>query len=179
MNIAVIFPAPRQTRGKAASLLLAALFAVMAGCSGSPVGKPAPAFELKDRTGKVCRLADLAGHPAVVYFWSTWAPPSRLGITQMTRLQAAYPRKDLAVVAIAVRDDGRQVARFLKDTRVNFPVLLGTTTVEDAWFGPSGPRLPTVFLLDAHGRIAAVFAGYQRKEDLAPAVEKVVAEAGK
>jgi cytochrome oxidase Cu insertion factor (SCO1/SenC/PrrC family) len=35
-------------------------------------GEPAPAFTLQTLEGKRFGLADLAGRPALLYFWATW-----------------------------------------------------------------------------------------------------------
>jgi AhpC/TSA family len=35
-------------------------------------GQPAPAFTLQTLEGTKLRLADLAGRPAMLYFWATW-----------------------------------------------------------------------------------------------------------
>jgi peroxiredoxin len=154
------------------TIVLAALSCILAAIlvyswSGDPFkGRLAPAFSLKDRNGKDFRLEDLRGKPVVIYFWSTWAPPSRLGITQMVRVQADYRKRNLAVVGVAVRDEARPVARFLREVPVNFPVVIGTTLMEDSYFGGKGVKLPMTLVLDAKGVVRERVIGYQSREDM-------------
>ena len=147
---------------------------LFSGCSDPLKGRTAPAFQLEDRAGKAFSLADYRGKTVMLYFWATWAPPSRLGMAQMVRVQADYRKRNLAVLAVAVRDDKKQVGTFLKGTPVNFPVLLGTTGTEQSYFGSDGLKLPVVLLLDDRGVVRERFTGYQDREDLVPAIDKVV-----
>jgi len=74
-------------------IVLSALSAVLAvtmlsyGCGNTLEGKLAPQLAGKDRTGKDFNLQNTRGKAVILYFWSTWAPPSRLGLSQMVRVQ--------------------------------------------------------------------------------------------
>jgi hypothetical protein len=59
-------PAPRGTRSLALDDLMGALQIVPL------AGQPAPAFALPMIDGGRLALTDLAGRPALLYFWATW-----------------------------------------------------------------------------------------------------------
>ena len=147
---------------------------LVSGCGDSQKGRLAPPFSAKDRNGKDFNLGDLKGKAVILYFWSTWAPPSRLGISQMVRVQSEYRKRNLAVVGVAIRDELKPVNRFLKEVPVNFQVVLGSTVMEDSYFGGEGVKLPMILLLDGKGVIRERFTGYQAKDDLAPVIEQMV-----
>ena len=161
------------------TMVLAALSCVLAGAlvfsrSGDPFkGRMAPSFLVKDRNGKDFKLEDFRGKPVLLYFWSTWAPPSRLGMPQMVRVQADYRKRNLVVVGVAVRDEAKSVARFLREVPVNFPVVIGTTLMEDSYFGAKGVKLPMTLILDAKGVVRERTIGYQSREDLSSLLGKL------
>lgn len=140
-----------------------------AGC-GAPA---APPFSLKTPKGEVVTSASLRGHVALVYFWASWAPPSRLGLAQVSRVQRAYAARGLTVVTIAVADDPVQVARAAKGAGSNLAVLLGDDGIVRDYFpaGRGDLTLPLTLLLDPRGRVVGRFSGYQGRDDLAPAIE--------
>lgn len=156
----------------AIAVLLAALLVFYPG-QGRLKGRLAPAFSVKDRSGKDFMLEDFRGKPVILYFWSTWAPPSRLGMPQMVRVQAEYRKKNLVVVGVAVRDNAKPVFRFLREMSLNFPVVVGTTTIEEAYFGRAGIKLPMTLILDGKGMVREQLVGYQSREDLVPLLENI------
>jgi len=140
-----------------------------AGC-GAPA---APPFALKNVKGELVSSDSLRGRVALVYFWASWAPPSRLGLAQVARVQRAFAARGLMVVTIAVADDPVQVGRVAKGFGPNLAVLLGDDGIVRDYF-PSGRgdlTLPLTLLLNPRGRVVGRFSGYQGREDLAPAIE--------
>lgn len=65
-----------------------------------PVGKPAPAFTLKDPSGKQHTLADYKGKVVLIDFWATWCGPCIRMMPMMDRLHDLY--KDRGVVILGV-----------------------------------------------------------------------------
>src|SRR6185503_11689531 len=63
---------------------------------------PAPDFAMKDIDGREHSLAALAGRPAVVLFWATWAPPSRRALEELDRRRQAFGPSGTPVLAVSV-----------------------------------------------------------------------------
>ncbi len=127
-------------------------------------GDAAPAFTLEALEGPEVSLADLAGSPAAVLFWSTWSPRSAEMLADFARYHEAYASKGLRVVAVNVdgEDFGPErraaVRAYAEERALPFPVLIddGLRT----FFAWGVVAHPTEVVLDAGGRIAYVLPGY-------------------
>jgi thioredoxin-dependent peroxiredoxin len=86
-------------------------------------GKKAPAFSLKDQTGKTHRLADYAGRPIVLYFYPKDDTP---GCTkEACAFQDNLPRfktSKAAVLGVSILDETSK-ARFADKYNLSFPLL--------------------------------------------------------
>lgn len=89
------------------------------------------------------------GRAAALNFWATWCEPCR---TEMPTLQLAaevYGDK-LAVQAVNFKEHPRTVARFLKSSSVDLPIVFDT---DGSIAGDWGVRIfPTTILIAADGR---------------------------
>jgi peroxiredoxin len=147
----------------------------VAGCGP----KAAPSFELKTLKGDTVSSASFKGQVTVLFFWASWAQPSRLALAQVNRFARSASRQGVAVVAIAVADDPAAVTRALKGSGVTVRVVLGDEgTVKDYFPGGGDMTLPLAVVLDARGRIVERLSGYQSTEDLGAAVAKAAGEPG-
>lgn len=86
-------------------------------------GRKAPAFALKDQTGKTHKLSDYAGQPLVLYFYPKDDTP---GCTQETcdfRDQLPkFTRTKAVVLGVSILDE-KSKAKFARKYDVNFPLL--------------------------------------------------------
>ena len=86
-------------------------------------GQKAPAFALKDQTGRTHKLSDYAGQPVVLYFYPKDDTP---GCTQETcdfrdRLPA-FERSRAVVLGVSILDE-KSKAKFAEKHGVTFPLL--------------------------------------------------------
>ena len=86
-------------------------------------GKKAPAFALKDQTGKTHRLSDYEGRPLILYFYPKDDTP---GCTKEScDFQAGLPRltsSKAAVLGISILDE-KSKAKFAQKYGLTFPLL--------------------------------------------------------
>ena len=131
------------------------------------VSSAAFAFTVTDTKGKTHRLADYKGKWVLVNFWATWCPPC---LEEMPDLQTLHEtRKDLVVVGIAMEyRDPNYVKQFADDLLVTFPIVLGDSKIA-AQIGKV-PGLPTTYLYDPTGKLAAYNVGALTRE----AVERYI-----
>ena len=110
-----------------------------------------PAFELTDLEGRTWRSADLAGKPAVIYFFAPWCGVCAASSPQL-RWFHRWRGDDVHVVLIGL-DYGSpsEVREYARRHSLNMPVLFGTPDTGAA-FRISG--YPTYYVVDAQGRIA-------------------------
>jgi len=132
-----------------------------------PAGRPAavippmrPDVTLADRDGKPRRLSEWNGRPQVINFWATWCAPCRREIPMLNALSkdGAWPEIALVGIAIDFRED---VLRYLKDTPIEYPVLIGEQDGLDAAraFGMESLGLPFTAFVDRKGRIVTIHVG--------------------
>lgn len=110
-----------------------------------------PAFELTDLEGRTWRSADLAGKPAVIYFFAPWCGVCAASSPQL-RWFHRWRGDDVQVILIGL-DYGSpsEVREYARKHSLTMPVLFGTPATGAA-FRISG--YPTYYVIDVQGRIA-------------------------
>ena len=113
--------------GLAAALLVAVL-GLAAACGEKPrqlqLGDPAPDFTAVDQHGNPFRLADHAGGPVVLRFWSVDCKYCRADTPVFNDYYDRYREQGLLVVYISRSPDREMVQRFIADLEIEFPVLM-------------------------------------------------------
>ena len=86
-------------------------------------GRKAPAFSLKDQTGKAQRLADFAGRPVVLYFYPKDDTPgcTKEACSFTDNLPRFKPSR-AAILGVSILDDASK-ARFAAKYSIGFPLL--------------------------------------------------------
>lgn len=82
-----------------------------------------PSFRLPDLAGNELDSRAWGGKVVVLNFWATWCPPCLREIPLLAEVQRAHPGA-LQVVGIAI-DTREEVARFLAQHPVDYPMLIG------------------------------------------------------
>jgi peroxiredoxin len=125
----------------------------------SPVTESGAAadFQLPDITGSKLRLYDQRGKVVFLNFWATWCPPCRHEMPQMEQLFQAFRQRSFVMWAVAMLEDRKQVAPFIKEQRLHFPALLDTQGEVGAQYAVMS--LPTTYLIDCIGNIVGKAVG--------------------
>ena len=122
------------------------------------VADAAPAWELKDVSGKSVKSSDFKGKVVILDFWATWCPPCRAEIPHFVALQDKYAGKGLVIVGISVDSDGPAVvSSFMKANQINYPIVMGTPDIAQLYGATQG--IPTTFVIDRKGNIVATHLG--------------------
>lgn len=129
----------------------------------SAASKKAPEWELKDTEGKVVKSSDFAGKVVILDFWATWCPPCKAEIPGFIELQKKYGEKGLVVVGVSLDEQGPAVVKpFMQQFGMNYPVVMGDEKITQDFGGVAA--IPTTFIIDKNGNIAAKHVGYAPKE---------------
>jgi thiol-disulfide isomerase/thioredoxin len=144
---------PLKTGGSAAP-------AVAGSCDQT--GKGTFDFVLKNEVNQPVRLADYKGKVVIVNFWATWCGPCKTEIPDFVKLYAEYKDKGLVIVGISIDDSPEQLQAFMREYKMNYPVVQMRPEVEDAW----GPfyGYPTSFIVARDGSICTKHIGPASKE---------------
>jgi peroxiredoxin len=155
------------------SAAVAGVALLLAGCSQAPAlhtshvkpageRKFAPNFMLQDPNGRSVQLADYRGKVVLLNFWATWCGPCKVEIPWFVDFERRHKDQGFAVVGISMDEDGWQAVKpFISAMGINYRVLMGSDTIGQLYGGVDS--LPTTFLIDRDGRIAAVHFGLVSK----------------
>jgi peroxiredoxin len=135
--------------------------------------KAAPDFALKDASGKLVHLADFKGKVVLLDFWATWCGPCGIEIPWFTEFERKYKDRGFEVLGVSMDDDGwKAINPYVERRKINYRVVLGDDKTGDQYGGLEA--LPTTFVIDRAGRIAAIHVGLTDKKDFEDAIEKLL-----
>jgi thiol-disulfide isomerase/thioredoxin len=148
-------------------------------------GSPVPDFHWLDASGSAASFREYArGKPALINFWATWLPQSRVQLPELKKLAREYTPKGVVILGVNAFDwkdppslTLDYVSRFTTDWKLNFPVIIegkerGESPLWNA-FGLHG-ALPVSVLVDRQGRIVKTLTGIQSHAQLAAELDKLL-----
>jgi len=118
---------------------------------GARTGYAALDFTLPDLSGNPIKLSDLRGKIVFLNLWATWCPPCRAEMPSMQTLYERLRGPDFVMLAVAEDTNADDVAAFVKELGLTFPVLLDTDNKLPARFGVTG--FPETFVIDREGNV--------------------------
>lgn len=123
----------------------------------SPNRVEAKTFTLKGLDGREYSLQSARGNVVLLDFWATWCPPCKKEIPQLIALYRKYEDTQFLLWGIGL-DRPEALESFSQQFGMPYPTLVGTQEIQSAY----GVRaIPTVFIIDKLGRVAAHFQGYR------------------
>jgi peroxiredoxin len=133
----------------------------------------APDFALKDGDGKMVHLSDYRGKVVLLDFWATWCGPCKIEIPWFIDFQRKDQDKGLVVLGVSMDDEGWPVIKpFVKGVKMNYRVLIGDDRTAQLYGGIDA--LPTTFLIDREGRIAAIHVGLVNRKEIENGIEELL-----
>lgn len=176
--------------GSLASLLVCAIVAdgpiqhdVKAALTDTALRPLAPLFQLSDGRGTTIALSKFRGRPVVLNLWATECGGCKVELPTFVELRRNYKEHDLAVVGVSldVMYDGlktttegwTKVRPFVQSHGLQYTILMDDGSVEKAY---NVTAMPSTFIIDRRGRVAATYVGVVDSADLKTNVKTVVAE---
>lgn len=120
-----------------------------------------------DPAGQWQPLSQWRGQVVVLNFWASWCAPCREEMPDFAALRTQYRPRGVEFVGIAV-DNAANVARFLRQQPVDYPILVGeggAHALARQLGNPSG-ALPYTVVLDRDGRPLLSHLGRLERETL-------------
>lgn len=150
-----------------------AVATVVMGNDGIPkVGDQAPDFQLLGLDGKVHTLKDYEGKSKVINFWGTYCPPC---VREMPALQAQRDKwlsEGVEVIGINVGEDKMTVENFVKQTGVEFPILMDPN--RDSVGDYKVTAMPATYFVSSKGEIVNITIGELDLSTLDKQIEQLV-----
>jgi cytochrome c biogenesis protein CcmG/thiol:disulfide interchange protein DsbE len=117
---------------------------------------PAPSFRLINSKGAPVSLSQYKGKVVLLDFWATWCTGCKVEIPWYIQFSRKYKRDGLVVLGVAMDDTWQPVKPFVREKKMNYPVVLGNKEIAKQ-YGLVG--MPKTLLIDRDGRIAWSFTG--------------------
>ena len=115
-------------------------------------------LQLPDVRGQPHRLNEWDDRLVLVNFWATWCGPCREEMPLLDRTRHKLSGRGLEIVGVAI-DDADAVGAFLKDSPVQYPILVGGDNDTLYRFGDGSGVLPYSVLVAPNGKVLAQRAG--------------------
>lgn len=140
--------------------------------NSAQVGKPAPAFSLKDLKGNIVTLESFKGKVVFLDFWTPWCIPCKEEMPEMEALYKKLGDKGFEIVGIAVDASEKTILQFLRKIPLSYAILLDDKGMASDAYRCS--NLPTAFIIGRDGIIHYLHKGFGI--EFLPLYEKEVME---
>ncbi|GJQ30091.1 MAG: hypothetical protein HBSAPP03_19750 [Phycisphaerae bacterium] len=134
------------------------------------VGDAAPAWELKDASGKTVSLADFKGKVVVLDFWGTWCVWCVKAMPAIEAVHKKYADRGVVVLGMNTENDpDADPAGFMKRNNFTYGLVLNAEKITKAYKVLGYPQL---YVVGPDGTIVGVEQGYS--PDLEEKLSKII-----
>jgi len=118
---------------------------------------PAPQLVLVDLQGNPVSIDDYRGQVILVNNWAIWCPPCKLEMPELQAYYAAHATEGFVVLAIESGEPTDQVASYVQEYGLTFPVFLDPhSTALEAF---NNWNLPSSYIIDRQGVVRLSWTG--------------------
>jgi cytochrome c biogenesis protein CcmG, thiol:disulfide interchange protein DsbE len=118
---------------------------------------PAPQLDLTDLQGNAVSLEDYHGQVVLVNNWATWCPPCKAEMPTLQAYYDDYSGEGFTIIAIDAGDPLSDVAEFVKEYGLTFPVW--PDLAQKATVAFRNPGLPSSYVIDRQGVVRLAWTG--------------------
>jgi thiol-disulfide isomerase/thioredoxin len=135
---------------------------------------------LPDLFGAEQKLSAYRGRIVVLNFWATYCVPCRKEMPDLAAIQNSYAALGVQVIGASADEATAKpaVLKFIKETKLNFPVWLGATVGDMERFGLA-PALPGTAIIGRDGKIVWHKSGAVKEADVKKEIDKLLVQAAK
>ncbi|MCZ2821950.1 TlpA disulfide reductase family protein [Modestobacter sp. VKM Ac-2977] len=139
----------------------------------------APGFSGTLLDGGEFDSGELAGDVAVLNFWGSWCAPCRVETPEFQEVYEEVRDDGVQFLGLNVKETDQQFAdAFVESKGITFPSLYDPRgEVALAFRDYPASAVPSTILLDPDGRVAAVYTGPVRQDDLRTVITQLTGEA--
>jgi peroxiredoxin len=124
------------------------------------VNHEAPQFSLPSLSGDEVSLARYRGEKVVVTFWASWCGPCQMEMPVLRSFYDHYHNANakFEILAVSLDDNRADPAKFARDEKLPFPILLDLTQQTAEAYGADD--IPTLYVIDEQGKVIFGRVGY-------------------
>ncbi len=123
----------------------------------SVVDFAAPELALNDLHGTKIDIADYRQQIVLVNNWATWCPPCKLEMPTLQKYFKEHAGQGFMLVGIEAGDAAEEVAGFVDQFKLTFPVLLDPNEKSLILF--HNDSLPSSYVIDHDGKVVLAWTG--------------------
>ncbi len=133
---------------------------------------PAPELSGETLEGEQLSSEEFAGRTLVVNVWGSWCPPCRAEAPVLEQVAGDYADRGVQFLGLNVRDDLAAARAFERRQGVSYPSIVDAGGRNQLGFADSLPSqaIPTTWVIDEQGRVAARIVDPQLRESTLTAV---------
>ena len=145
------------------------------------IGAVAPDFATTDINGKTVKISDFKGKVIILDFWAPWCGPCIASMPHTQQVATTYKDQGVVVLGSCTSDTRANFEKWVKANQEKYPDFIfahdaaekGPDRASRKLYGVSG--IPTQFIIDREGKLAAISIGYLSGEVL---LDAALAKAG-
>ena len=120
----------------------------------------------------------LAGEVAVLNFWGSWCAPCRVETPEFQEVYTEVAGSGVQFLGLNVKDQQQFAQAFVTSKAITFPSLFDPKgQVALAFRDYPADAIPSTIVLDRESRVAAVYTGEVRQDDLRAVLAQLTGEA--
>ena len=121
---------------------------------------------------------ELSGDVAVLNFWGSWCAPCRVETPEFQQVYTEVTDQGVQFLGLNVKDQEQFAEAFVASKGITFPSLYDPKgEVALAFRDYPASAIPSTIVLDRDSRVAAVYTGEVRQDDLRAVLTQLTGEA--
>jgi peroxiredoxin len=123
----------------------------------SVVNFHAPVLTLNDLNGNQISISDYHQQIVLINNWATWCPPCKAEMPALQKYFKAHSDQGFILIGIDAGDPLEDVAKFVDEYSLTFPILLDPNT--EALIAFHNNSLPSSYVINRHGNVVLAWMG--------------------
>ena len=131
---------------------------------GEMIGKPIPAFDVKDTSGNAINTKDFKGKVTLINFFASWCGPCKKEFPELVNLYKENKAKGFQIVSVGVDREAGKSLEFAKGFEATWSVI---SDAESELMGQFNVySMPATFIIDRQGIVRFMDTGFKPEEQL-------------
>ncbi|UGY91289.1 TlpA family protein disulfide reductase [Streptomyces gobiensis] len=127
--------------------------------------------------GEQADIARMRGQVVVINIWGSWCAPCRKEAPELRKLSQKTEPLGVRFLGIDIRDNKSAAKAFERNYGITYPSIYDPDGRTATGFRQLAPRaVPTTYVLDKQGRVAALSIGPLTYRDFHPIIKDIAAE---